>query len=301
MAKRNGARRLEQTGPPWETVMAAERPSIAAGRAVRFLGGMQAQDPPRGLGKRLVAHRGWAARYPENTLAAVRGALEAGAAAVEIDVQLSLDGVPHLFHDRTLERLCGVSGSLGQRTRAELERLSASERGRFADRYAREPIAALEAFVQELTRWPEAFAFVELKRVSLERFGREPVLERVLPVLEPLAGRAALISFDLDVLRRARERSRWPIGPVFERWGESERAAWRELGGATGCEFLFCDVDGLPCQGKLELEPGEFGRTCEMVVYEVDRPEVARELFARGVARVETFAIGELLADLSRD
>jgi len=51
----------------------------------------------------LVAHRGWQRRYPENTLPAIKGALDAGARYIEVDVQLSADGVPVLFHDRTLQ------------------------------------------------------------------------------------------------------------------------------------------------------------------------------------------------------
>ena len=42
----------------------------------------------------LIAHRGWQRRYPENTLAAIEGAITAGALHIEIDVQLSRDGVP---------------------------------------------------------------------------------------------------------------------------------------------------------------------------------------------------------------
>ena len=42
----------------------------------------------------LVAHRGWASCYPENTLPAVAAALAAGAAYIEIDIQLTRDLVP---------------------------------------------------------------------------------------------------------------------------------------------------------------------------------------------------------------
>src|SRR5690349_22032690 len=63
----------------------------------------------------LVAHRGWAAKFPENTVPAVAAALEAGATWAEVDVQLSSDGRPVLFHDRTLERMCGAAGAVHQR------------------------------------------------------------------------------------------------------------------------------------------------------------------------------------------
>jgi len=51
----------------------------------------------------VFAHRGFAGRYPENTVAAVRGAVADGADAVEIDVQPTADGDVVVFHDRRLD------------------------------------------------------------------------------------------------------------------------------------------------------------------------------------------------------
>lgn len=55
-----------------------------------------------------VAHRGDPYRFRENTLPSVAAALAAGADAVEVDVQLTRDGVPVLLHDATLKRLWGL-------------------------------------------------------------------------------------------------------------------------------------------------------------------------------------------------
>jgi len=55
----------------------------------------------------VFAHRGFAGVFPENTVAAVRGAAELGADAVEIDVQPTADGDVVVFHDR---RLGGADG-----------------------------------------------------------------------------------------------------------------------------------------------------------------------------------------------
>lgn len=53
------------------------------------------------------AHRGlWSVNAPENSRAAFRAAVKAGV-GIELDVQLSADGVPMVFHDATLKRLCG--------------------------------------------------------------------------------------------------------------------------------------------------------------------------------------------------
>ncbi|KAI9748676.1 MAG: hypothetical protein M1815_003033 [Lichina confinis] len=62
------------------------------------------------LGRRFpqaIAHRGYRARFPENTLSAFAGALEAGAHALETDIHLSGDGVVVLSHDPTLQRCFG--------------------------------------------------------------------------------------------------------------------------------------------------------------------------------------------------
>jgi glycerophosphoryl diester phosphodiesterase len=154
----------------------------------------------------------------------------AGARFVEVDVQLSSDGRPVLFHDRTLSRLCGVHGAVHGRTLADLLSLSCAERGRFGDRFAAVRIAELSGLVDLLERHPGVFAFVEIKRLPIERFGSAEILERVLPVLEPVRSRVALISFSLPFLTDARARTTLPIGAVFDRFDEREGARARSRG-----------------------------------------------------------------------
>ncbi len=59
----------------------------------------------------VVGHRGARARFPENTLPAVRHALEAGADGVEVDIRVTADDVPVVAHDATLPPdLCRAVG-----------------------------------------------------------------------------------------------------------------------------------------------------------------------------------------------
>lgn len=51
----------------------------------------------------VIAHRGFAGIFPENTVRAARGAVERGADAVEIDVQPTANGDVVVFHDRRLD------------------------------------------------------------------------------------------------------------------------------------------------------------------------------------------------------
>lgn len=71
------------------------------------------------------AHRGLHSRdksVPENSLEAFRRAAAAGY-GIELDVQLSRDGEVVVFHDDTLDRVCGVSGKVADRTLSELQQL----------------------------------------------------------------------------------------------------------------------------------------------------------------------------------
>lgn len=45
-----------------------------------------------------IAHRGYKAKYPENTMGAFRGAVDVGADGLETDIHLSKDGVVMLSH-----------------------------------------------------------------------------------------------------------------------------------------------------------------------------------------------------------
>ncbi|KAI0466523.1 PLC-like phosphodiesterase [Xylaria cf. heliscus] len=70
-----------------------------------------------------IGHRGYSAAYPENTIAAFRGAIEAGANALETDLHLSKDGVVVLSHDATLKRCFGLAGRVADYTWNELSKL----------------------------------------------------------------------------------------------------------------------------------------------------------------------------------
>ena len=58
----------------------------------------------------VFAHRGASGYAPENTLDAFLLAIEQGADGIELDVQLSKDGVPVVIHDETVDRVTGQSG-----------------------------------------------------------------------------------------------------------------------------------------------------------------------------------------------
>lgn len=72
----------------------------------------------------VAAHRGDSIYYPENSLGAIKDAINEGANYVEIDLQETLDGQVVVFHDKNLKRLTGVNKNLSEMTYREIEALN---------------------------------------------------------------------------------------------------------------------------------------------------------------------------------
>ena len=73
----------------------------------------------------VIAHRGASAYYPENTMPSFRGAVELNADMIELDIQLSKDGVPVVFHDAELTDHTNGQGMIADYTLKELKKLDA--------------------------------------------------------------------------------------------------------------------------------------------------------------------------------
>ena len=86
---------------------------------------MTGRADPAPFNTKFFAHRGLhdnKSGAPENSMPAFRKAVEKGY-GIELDVQLSSDGVPVIFHDLDLARACGVQGLVRERTYEELQTL----------------------------------------------------------------------------------------------------------------------------------------------------------------------------------
>ena len=238
----------------------------------------------------LVGHRGYPRHYPENTLVSIEAAVAAGARFVEVDVQISRDRVPVLFHDRGLKRLCGVDGRIQDYRYDELWEFRASEPGKFGDRFNDVHITRLAELGHFLQRHRDVTAFIELKRSSLEHFGVDTMLDLVRRALKPVLQQCVLISYALEALLTARRNGWRRIGVVIDHWKDHQQ----ELVAAIQPQFLFCDIDDLPREGELRIQG------VKLVIFEVAEPRVALDLAARGVDFIETFAVGEMLKELAR-
>ncbi len=232
----------------------------------------------------LIAHRGYPARYPENTLLGFEQAIDAGARYLECDVQLSADGVPFVFHDRTLERLCGTQGSIHQLSAEQLERHSPCNPQQFGQRFRGIPMLRLQRLVALLRQQPQVRLFLELKRGMLRTVTAEDAVARVIAAIETVRPQVVLISFSIKMLACAQQQG-WPrLAPVLTRWYQLQQRSTLKL----NPEWLFLDHRQIPPDCRA-LSP-------QLAVYEVSDIGVAQALAQRGVAWIETDSIAEMLA-----
>jgi len=75
----------------------------------------------------LVAHRGNAREFPENTIPAFASALGLGLRFLELDVHLSADGIPVVIHDHQLERTTGERGTVFEHRASRLTQIDANK------------------------------------------------------------------------------------------------------------------------------------------------------------------------------
>jgi glycerophosphoryl diester phosphodiesterase len=237
----------------------------------------------------LLAHRGCAARYPENTREALQAAVTAGATNIEFDVQLSADQVPFLLHDEDFRRTGAVDRRIFDLDAAQAAAVAVGEAQRFGDEFGNVHVPLLADVVADLTRWPQVTAFVELKRQSIDHFGLDAVFDAVLPVIEPVVDRCVIISFVAEVVTEARKRTNCKTGWALRSWSEDMRKAAVDL----APDYLFCNVKRLPPQ-PMGLWRGPW----TWVVYEIVDPFKAIKLAERGVGMIETMAYAELAAGL---
>ncbi len=236
----------------------------------------------------LIAHRGNAAEYPENTLPALRSALELGARCVEFDVQLSADRQPVLLHDSNLKRTAGLDRNALEMTWAELAEVSVNEESRFLKRYTDVGIPTLSQAVSLLATYPHATAFVELKRASLRTFGQEVFVRKVCETLKPIARQCVIISFDLAAIHHVRQVSSYRVGWVLSEYSNLSALKCEAL----APDYVFCDYQ-LLSEGTSKLWKGPW----RWAIYEVTSRKLAMDLAARGAKLIETMAVRAMLRE----
>ncbi|NUJ58868.1 glycerophosphoryl diester phosphodiesterase [Halomonas taeanensis] len=179
---------------------------------------------------RLMAHRGLSASAPENTLAAVRAAHEAGFTWVELDVQLLADGAPVIWHDATVKRCSNGHGRLAKLSLAEARRLDVGTW--FDASFAGERMATLD----EMLALIDTLGMGLNLELKLAR-GRDPaaLAEATVPRAMAMlpATRLIVSSFSRSALKAARglepDPTRLRLGRLYDKIAKGWETEARSL------------------------------------------------------------------------
>ncbi|MBC8149729.1 MAG: hypothetical protein H8E97_00410 [Bacteroidetes bacterium] len=225
---------------------------------------------------KVVAHRGYAAKYLENTLEALSEAVKAGATMVEFDVQFTKDLTPIMLHDDNFKRTMGLDLSVFEITQRELQ-----------GKVELKQISEVEEVVVWLKANPGVKAFVELKQESIDMHGLEVCVNALRESCDPALDQCVFISFNPDSVKNAQECGFKETGWVVLTYDEVGEKISEEL----SPDYLFADTEILPNDGS-KLWEGIW----EWVIYEVTSLEVASRLFERGVKIIESKEVEKMLS-----
>ena len=230
-----------------------------------------------------IAHRGFSAIAPENTLIAFEAARRAGADSLEFDLRLSHDGVPVVIHDATLDRTTGTPGRVYNTTWQKMQVLDAG--AWFSEEFRGATIPSLEQTLAEVRKFPQ-FAYLDLKsdpRISQTNWTSDR-LDRILEIIQSyqLGDRCFLCSFDEELLAAFREKS------------SHCRLGYHTLTAADIRQRLPQAAQDkgilLSLYKPLLHEPGLINearsQNVEIVAWTVDDPQISQQLQQYGINRI---------------
>ncbi|MDR4532619.1 glycerophosphodiester phosphodiesterase [Glutamicibacter sp. PS] len=238
---------------------------------------------------RVIGHRGASGVAPENTLAAVAAAVRCGARYIEVDVQLSADGVPFIFHDETGRRTTNIAEVFPRRARrpittftwAELQRLEVGSH--FSAAFAGERIAHLDE-VRDAVHG-QCGLFIEIKNPKNSPGIEAALAERLTNDMKwvDVVRRhgVEVLGFDARSNREfARLAGHIPVQQLT-RSVPSKRALTRieQYAQAIGVNYRALDERGAR---RLRRSSLDFG------VYTVNGPRAVSNAVARGATRITT-------------
>ena len=146
-----------------------------------------------------IAHRGFSSVYPENTIPAIKGAIEKGFYGCEFDIHTTKDGIWILNHDSDIDKMTDGTGEISDYTYEELLTFNI-DNGNGIKNYNDLKITTLREAIQEFKE-TDVVPFIEIKGYDPEAF------ETLINIIDSygLLDTAVIISFDMEALLGIRE------------------------------------------------------------------------------------------------
>ena len=149
---------------------------------------------------KLIAHRGFSSRYPQNTIPAFEGAAEADFWGAECDIHTTKDGKWIVTHDEDLSKLTNGEGYIKDYTLDELREIQVDS-GKRIRKYGTLPLPTLEEYLQVCVNDGEMVPVIEIKSCDTKYL---PSLKRIVSEFD-LTEKAFFISFNADYLTEYRK------------------------------------------------------------------------------------------------
>lgn len=226
----------------------------------------------------ILAHRGASINYPENTLAAFEAARELGAQGLELDLQLTSDGVPVIIHDETIDRTSNGKGRVKDMSLEDLRAYSFDNRLP-AFREAACPILSLEDFLDWLEE-TDLLANLEFKTTIVPYPG---LVEKTLDLIRKrgLQDQVLLSSFNHKDIVKARSLAPEIRGGFLTASKLLDPAGYCKKYGVQAYHPLFTTIDSKDIKALKEAG-------IEINVWTVDQEDHIRACIQAGVDNIIT-------------
>lgn len=240
----------------------------------------------------ITAHRGSSRTAPENTIPAIEAAVEEMADSVEIDVQMTADGVVVLGHDASLKRVAGVNRSIASMTFEELEKLDVGSW--FSSEYAGTRIPSLSEVLELCSQ--KTSLNIEIKYVGKNSELPEKTAEMVRKY--GMENQCVITSTNLSYLKRVKEalpeiRTGYIISAAYGNFYSSEDVDFISIrsGFVTSALMQNAHEQGKAVYAWTVNTKSELERLTLLGVDGIitDRPVLAREIVYREEATESLF------------
>ncbi len=236
----------------------------------------------------LIAHRGYAAKYPENSLIAMKKAVELGVSMLEMDIQLTKDKQAVLLHDDTLERVSSSSKLIFDLSIADLKNYSLSEIDRFGSQYKTNPFATLDDMVELARDKTHLTLLVEAKQDSINHYTAKVFADVLASQLNIIKSQVIIIAYDYEFLKWMKKNEIFKIGYILSKWQDLALLSNEEI----KPELVISNFKKVPHDYL-----GFSQSVWDWVLYEITDPKIALDFAAKGVKYIETMEVESMILD----
>ncbi|MDZ7658407.1 glycerophosphodiester phosphodiesterase [Fodinibius sp.] len=230
----------------------------------------------------IIAHRGASAYYPENTMIAFKKAVKMGAEMIELDIMMSKDGVPIVFHDAKLNKHTNGNSYVKYYTLEDLKKLDAGSW--FDAEFSDQKIPTLEEVLKFAS---ENIALnIEIKTEAVSNEIKNGIEEKALQLVKKYGMEKHVLfsSFNYRAIRHLKKLDpNIPAALLYEK-KQSNRLLPHQLVEKYNVDAFNCSYRQLKRKWMADLDKHDI----PTFIYTVDSKKRMQKLIAGGVTGIFT-------------